>query len=266
MVARADVGEHGARRGAGRQRAGGEHVVDSPSDVPLPKVAPRRPPREHRLVLRRQRPADVHEALAEQAIEQRPLLGPLADGARLAFLRVKVLVGVRHVEVAADDQWRTRAPRFTRPRHELLEEPHLGREVLSAVRHVHRRHPDVGELHGQHPRLEVERWMHEARRLRRQRLLHEDRDARVAAVTVPPAPVAFRLEQQRRQLIGPRLDLLQADDVGRVTGDPVDHLSGTRADAVHVPRRDSERVGRSRRGRGGRGGLGLHDATSVEQD
>jgi hypothetical protein len=51
-----------------------------------------------------ERAADVDEPAADDPLEQRALLGQLADRARLALLRVHVHVGARDVQVAADDQ------------------------------------------------------------------------------------------------------------------------------------------------------------------
>ena len=54
-----------------------------------------------------ERAADVDEAVADDALEQRALLRQLADRRRLALLRMHVHVRARDVEVAAQDQ---RAP------------------------------------------------------------------------------------------------------------------------------------------------------------
>ena len=63
-----------------------------------------RPPREHLIVVRIERPADVDEAVADDPLELRALLRELADRARLALLRVDVHVRARDVQIAADDE------------------------------------------------------------------------------------------------------------------------------------------------------------------
>jgi hypothetical protein len=54
-------------------------------------------------------------------------------------------------------------------------------------------------------------------------------------LSVPVAPVPFHLAERGRDLIGMRLDLLEADDVGAVPLDPFPKLRLARADAVDVP-------------------------------
>ena len=90
---------HAVARAASASLA--KHVVEAPADVALPHVAPRRPPREQAVVVGIERAADVDEPAAEDPLDQRALLGQLADGARLPLLRVHVAVGARHVHVAA---------------------------------------------------------------------------------------------------------------------------------------------------------------------
>ena len=72
-------------------------------------VAPRRPPGEQPVVVGIERAADVDQAAADDPLEQRALLGQLADRARLALLRMDVPLGPRDVQVAADHQLRGRA-------------------------------------------------------------------------------------------------------------------------------------------------------------
>src|SRR5262245_44887044 len=77
--------------------------------------------------------------------------------------------------------------------------------------------------------------MRERRTLRRDRTADVQRDARVALRAVPVAPVPLELAEPDGNLIGRRLDLLQAHDVGPLALDPVLQLSLTRADTVDVP-------------------------------
>src|SRR3954462_3208662 len=75
VIARTDLALDGAGGDLLEERAAGEHVVEAPADVPLPHVAPRRPPREHLVVVRRERPAAVDEqAAADDALELIALL------------------------------------------------------------------------------------------------------------------------------------------------------------------------------------------------
>ena len=132
-----------------------------------------------------------------------------------------------------------RATSDRRPAGKLLEERHLGRVVLAAVGHINRRDQRAIDDDGGHAGLEVKRRVVEHRRQRRDVLADKQRHARIAAGPVPVAPVPLGLVQHRRQLVGLGLDLLQADDVRAVAGDPVDHLRVSCADAVDVPGRDS---------------------------
>ena len=52
-----------------------EQVVEAPANVALAHVAPGRPPREHLIVLRFERPSDVHQAIADDSFELRAFLG-----------------------------------------------------------------------------------------------------------------------------------------------------------------------------------------------
>src|SRR5439155_1071749 len=80
-----------------------EDVVDPPTDVALPHLAPRRPPREQRVVVRVESARDVDEASREDVVDELALVVALADDARLALLDVDVAVRQRDVDVAADD-------------------------------------------------------------------------------------------------------------------------------------------------------------------
>ena len=73
-----------------RHRVAGEDVVEAPADVALAQVAPRRPPGEERVVVGIERAPDVDQAVPEQPLEERALVGALADRVRLALLRVHV--------------------------------------------------------------------------------------------------------------------------------------------------------------------------------
>src|SRR5947207_13047593 len=90
VVARPDVLLHRTGRGAGRERLAREDVVEAPADVPLPHIAPRRPPGEQTVVVGIQRAPDVDQTAAQNALDHRALFRQLADGARLSVLRVHV--------------------------------------------------------------------------------------------------------------------------------------------------------------------------------
>jgi hypothetical protein len=63
-------------------------------------------------------------------------------------------------------------------------------------------------------------------------------DAGVTLAAVPVAPVAVEIEEQIGNLLGRRLDFLQADDVRALPRDPFLNLRVPRPDAVDVPSGD----------------------------
>src|SRR5436309_10501865 len=81
VVARAYVLLHRARRRPRGERRAREHVVEPPADVPLPHVAPWRPPREQRVVVGIERAPEVHKAPRQDALDERALFRKLADRA-----------------------------------------------------------------------------------------------------------------------------------------------------------------------------------------
>src|SRR3954470_2521881 len=81
---------------------GRQHVVETPADIPSLHVPPRRPPRKQPVIVGRHGAADVNEPSRDNPLEQRPLLGELADRPRLALFRVYITVGPRDVQIATD--------------------------------------------------------------------------------------------------------------------------------------------------------------------
>src|SRR5687768_13678625 len=77
-----------------------------------------------------------------------------------------------------------------------------------------------------------------------ERFRHQHRDTGIALLAVPVAPVGFDVAKLERQLIERRFDLLQADDVGFLSGEPLNQLTLPRADAIDVPRCDLHRLSR----------------------
>ena len=205
-----------ARRG---ERRRGQHVVDAPADVALLHVAPRRPPGEQLVVVRVERPADVDQAARDDALEQRALLGPLRrsdsacapSGGRRAPSRATFRSPHRTQRLA-------RRARLGGAGVEACEEAHLGVEVLAAVGHVDRGHRDVaGQRRTVATRCAARSRTADASRPARSDAADfetQQRDARVALLAVPVAPVVLDVAQFERQLVERRLDLLQADDVG----------------------------------------------------
>src|SRR5581483_2736371 len=191
VIARPDLFlNHAGARARGERRAD-ERVVEPPPDVALTHVAPRRPPGEQTVVVRLEHAAQIDEAARENPLDDRPLFRQLSDRARLPFLGMDVHVGPRDVHVAAHDQ----VPAGGEGRRVVvhrLQEPHLGRKVLAAVRHVDRGHGRVAELDDHDPVLVVEGRMDERRLVGRDRLADVQADARVALfAAVPVAPVAL---------------------------------------------------------------------------
>ena len=86
-------------------------------------------------------------------------------------------------------------------------------------------------------RFHVERWMAEHGIERVQILAHVERHARVSLQRVPIHVIIFDLafggDLRRRGL-----QLLEAHDVGPIALQPLAQLSGARANAIDVPRRD----------------------------
>ena len=121
--------------------------------------------REQSVVVGIERAPDVDEAAAEDAFDELALLRQLADGLRLALLRVHVVFGARDVQIAAEHA----GPAVCCERRgvgvQRLEEAHLGREVFAAVRHVDRtRRSGRRASHGGDAVFEVELRMRNAGR------------------------------------------------------------------------------------------------------
>jgi hypothetical protein len=75
----------------------------------------------------------------------------------------------------------------------------------------------------------------EERTLGRDGFADVERDARVALTSVPVAPVALDLAEDKWDLIGRGFDFLQANDVRALLLDPGLNLGVARPDAVDVP-------------------------------
>jgi hypothetical protein len=182
--------------------------------------------------------AQIYQAAADDAFDERPLLWKLSDRARLALLGMDISLRERDIQIAAHHE----RPSGCLERRGVLvhrpEEAHLGGEVLAAVRHVHRRDCDTAHLDGHDAILVIEFGMGELRPLGRHRLVDVKADARISLAAVPVAPVALHLAQGRWHLIGRRLDFLQADDVRTLTRHPLQQLCVARPDAVDVPGRN----------------------------
>src|SRR6185503_20621192 len=80
--------------------------------------------------------------------------------------------------------------------------------------------------------------MHEGGLRRHQIAAHVQADAGIALISVPVAPVALELAQRQRNLIGRRLDFLQADDIRALALDPLVELPFARPESVYVPGRN----------------------------
>ena len=110
------------------ERRAGEDVVEPPADVALPHVAPRRPPREHLVVVGIERAADVDEAARDDPFELRALLGQLADRRGLRSLGCTSM-SVRAMFRSPQMTSRLRVRGSVRGECvERVEEPHLGAE------------------------------------------------------------------------------------------------------------------------------------------
>jgi len=165
VIARPDVLAHVGGRAPRRQRFAHQDEIEPPADVLRAHFAPGRPPREQGIVFHMVLAQDVDEPVVDRALEELSLIGPDADGARLEFLRMNVLVGDRDVEIAAHDQELAGLFARARPALELAEERHLRDEVLAAVRHVDRRPPNAGDVRLDDAALAVELGVGELRRV-----------------------------------------------------------------------------------------------------
>ena len=81
----------------------------------------------------------VHEPMADDALEQRTFVGPLADDVRLPLLGMHVHVGAGDIEIAAEDERLSRRFVIRDEQLECVQESHLRFEILAAVRHIDRR-------------------------------------------------------------------------------------------------------------------------------
>ena len=238
MIARAELPERPAGGRTLRKVLAREHVVEPPPDVALAQVAPGRPPGEEFVVLGIECATDVDDAAGENGLEQRALLRSLADPVLLALLGVHVALGARHVEVAAQEQPATRLVDRVDVVGHRPQERGFAREVLAAVGHVYGSYDEIVEHRVHDAGFRVEVRMGEGGLLRPARASEVEGDARVAAAAVPAAPEVVERGDGRRDLSGRGLDLLQADDVGAIAFDPLEHLVLSGADAVHVPGHD----------------------------
>src|SRR6185503_1108453 len=248
VIAGAVRAHRNATRGLGRELVAGQHVVEAPADVALAHVAPGRPPGVEGVVRRiLLAPHVVEGALVEDALEQRALVGALADEAAVSFARMYVHLGARDVDVAAQDQAVAgRAQRRDVRRHRL-QETNLAGEVPAAVGDINGRHRRPLDARRRNARVDVELGMDVNGTTRLDRLAHEQRHTRVAFGAVPVAPVVGERElaDGARDVIARRLDLLQAQDVGLLARHEAGDLVLTSANAVHVPGCDLHSIPRA---------------------
>src|SRR5205085_4907323 len=89
--------------------------------------------------------------------------------------------------------------------------------------------------------LVIELRMLEARLAREGRLAQMKRNPGVALVAVPVAPVSLEGSKLGRNVLRRCLDLLHAEDIRRLAGDPLPDLRHPRPDPVDVPGGDLHR-------------------------
>src|SRR4029450_6404145 len=82
----------GRARGQCRAR---KDIIEAPADVALAQVAPGSPPREQSVVVRIESAPDVHQTTADDALQQRALLGKLSNRADLALLWADISIRSR---------------------------------------------------------------------------------------------------------------------------------------------------------------------------
>jgi hypothetical protein len=151
--------------------------------------------------------------------------------------------GSRDVQIAADHERQGIGSTGGGKRVERGEELHLRRKVLAAVGDIDRCHTGVRCPHRHNSVLVVERGMRKGWPFRRKLFAYEQTNPGIPLRSVPVAPVVFELAQKHRDLVGRRLDLLQAQDVWPFFAHPVLHLIEAGADTVDVPGANLERCG-----------------------
>ena len=157
--------------------------------------------------------AEIHQAAAENALDERALLRKLADRPRFPLFRVHVHVGARDVHVAAEHEraargLKRRAYASSASRNRILAGkslPPFGTYTDATVR------SPTSTAAMRFSKLKAG-WVNVGRSGAIV-LAHVQADARVALAAVPIAPVALHLAEGRGDLIGRGLDFLQADDV-----------------------------------------------------
>ena len=129
-------------------------------------------------------------------------------------------VGTRDVDVAAQDQLAAFLVQLFRPRGKAGQEGDLCRIVLAAVGHVYGCEHEMPQRHLHDACLDVEFGMAELRHLQ-QLATKVQRHAGVTPAAAMPEHVVVGELAPLRNLVGPRLDLLQAHHIRPVALQPV---------------------------------------------
>jgi len=118
----------------------------------------------------------IDETMADDSLDERPLLRKLTDGARPTLFRMHVHVSARDIQIAAHDE-RPGGFEFCGVGVHRLEKPHLRGKVLPAIRHINRRDRRLRQLRGDDAVLVVELGMVEQRTIGMCRLADVETDA-----------------------------------------------------------------------------------------
>ena len=147
---------------------------------------------------------------------------------------MQVDVGARDIDIAAQDHLAPFVVQPARPVDQPFEKRQFRRIVLAAVRNVYRRDHGVADSRLDDPRFHVEIGMAEFRLTVEQAFADVQRNARVAAKSVPVDVIVVEVAAHR-DLRGLRLQFLQAHDVRLVALHPLAELAFARANPVDVP-------------------------------
>src|SRR5215468_1841337 len=104
MVARSNLTVDRTLRCLRSQRFTRHDVVEPPTDVALPQVAPGCPPGKKILVVRVQRAPHIYESLSQNALEYLSLFRPLSHERWIALLRVNVALGAGDIDVSTENE------------------------------------------------------------------------------------------------------------------------------------------------------------------
>src|SRR5262245_18577037 len=167
MIARSNLTVDGTLRCLRSQRLTRHDVIEPPTDIALPQIAPGCPPSEKILVIGVQRPPNIYESLSQNALEYLSLFRPLSHERWIALFRVNVTLGAGNIDVSTDNQSPPARVNFPNVALHLTQELHFGRKILTPVWNIDRDEAQITDLRGYDAGLIVKGWVQKARFLRK---------------------------------------------------------------------------------------------------